>query len=380
MSDIEKLTLLTGQMHLEPGEDQPLEPLLPRARQTLTVKEACLPKGGTIKLLKTLLSSYCERNCRYCPFRSQRDLRRAAFTPDEFAKLFDSLYRSRFVEGIFLSSSIFNGSIYTQDKLLDTANILRKRYGFDGYLHLKIMPGAEQAQIEEAMRLADRLSVNLEAPHPDALSRLAPEKDYHTELLKPLQWIQHIRQNTSPSQAWKGRWPSSTSQFVVGAAGESDLDILSATTFLQDTCRVSRTYYSSFTPYPDTPLENLAPSPPRREFRLYQAFFLLRDYGFDLEELPYRPDGNLPSEIDPKLSWAEENLLHKPLEINHATRRELLRVPGIGPTRAAKILEYRRRDLLRSYSELRKAGLVSAQSAPFLLVNGHSPAQQAALF
>ncbi len=231
MSDIERLQLLTKQMHLEPAEDCHLDPLPSGGREAITVKNAIMPNGRRIKLLKTLLSSYCEKNCLYCPFRAQRDMPRAAFTPDDFAHLFDSLYRSGFVEGIFLSSSVFNGAIKTQDKLLDTATILRKKYQFKGYLHLKIMPGAEKAQVERAMLIADRLSVNLEAPHSKALAVLAPQKDMATDLLAPLKWIQEIRSKKSPSRAWKGKWPSSTTQFVVGAAGETDLDILSTTAF-----------------------------------------------------------------------------------------------------------------------------------------------------
>jgi len=380
MSEIERLKLLTQQMHLEPAEDCPGLTLPTRDREAITVKRALLPNGKSIRLLKTLLSSYCERDCAYCPFRSQRDLPRAAFRPDEFAQLFDSLYRAGFVEGIFLSSSIFNGGVTTQDKLLDTARILRQRLGFEGYLHLKIMPGAERAQVEEALTLADRLSVNLEAPHPEALAFLAPHKDFKSELLNPLQWIQEIREKDTPAKAWKGRWPSSTTQFVVGAAGESDLDILSTTVHLQETCRVSRAYYSSFNPFPDTPLENHRPSPPRREFRLYQAFFLLRDYGFQLEDLPYLANNNLPLDTDPKRAWADENLLHQPLEINTAARCELLRVPGIGPTRASRILSNRRQGRFTSFSQLRKSRMISDQSAPYLLVNGRSPAHQAALF
>lgn len=178
---------------------------------------------------------------------------------------------------------------------------------------MKIIPGAERAQVEEALRLADRLSVTLEAPHPEALAFLAPYKDFKSELLNPLQWIQEIRENDAPEKTWKGRWPSSTTQFVVGAAGESNLDILITTAYLQETCRISRAYYSSFNPFPDTPLENQSPSPPRRKFRLYQAFFLLRDYGFDLEDLPYLPINNLPLDTDPKRAWADENRLHHPL-------------------------------------------------------------------
>ena len=232
MSDIERLELLTRQMHLEPAEDCHQKPLPPGGREAITVKAAIMPNGRRIRLLKTLLSSYCENNCRYCPFRAQRDLPRAAFTPDDFARLFISLYRSNFVEGIFLSSSIFQGAVKSQDQLLDTAAILRKKYHFKGYLHLKVMPGAKRGQVEQAMHLADRLSVNLEAPHAAALAILAPQKDLESELLAPLRWIHEIRRTTPPNKAWQGKWPSSTTQFVVGAAGETDLDLLSTTDFL----------------------------------------------------------------------------------------------------------------------------------------------------
>jgi len=305
---------------------------------------------------------------------------RAAFTPDDFAHLFDSLYRSGFVEGIFLSSSVFNGAIKTQDKLLDTATILRKKYQFKGYLHLKIMPGAEKAQVERAMLIADRLSVNLEAPNSKALAVLAPQKDLASDLLAPLKWIQDIRRSKPPSQAWKGKWPSSTTQFVVGAAGETDLDILSTTAYLHKNSGISRAYYSSFNPIQGTPLEDMAPSHPRREFRLYQAFFLLRDYGFTLEDLNYQNSGNLPLDKDPKSAWADQHLLHQPLEINLAPREQLLRVPGLGPKRVENILSLRRKERLKSFTKLKKLRLITEKTAPYILLNGKSPARQLCLF
>ncbi len=380
MSDIERLKMLTSQMHLEPAEDCHQAPLPERGRKTITVKEAIMPNGRSIKLLKTLLNSYCEQNCRYCPFRAQRDIPRAVFTPDEFASLFISLHQTGLVEGIFLSSSIFGGAIRTQDLLLDTAAILRNQYQYKGYLHLKIMPGAEEAQVEQAMLLADRLSVNLEAPHSDALEILAPQKNLHTDLLDPLTWIQKIRTSRSPSASWSGKWPSSSTQFVVGAAGETDLDILSTTAHLHRHSGITRAYYSSFTPIQGTPLENLPPSSPKREFRLYQAFYLLRDYGYSLEDLPYQETGNLPLEEDPKTAWAKANILPEPLEINTAPRSSLLRIPGIGPIRANKILHFRHKAKLKTFSQLRKMNLVSENSAPYILIGGKSPALQLNLF
>ncbi len=380
MSDFERLELLTRQMHLEPAEDCGQSPLPTAGREAITVKAAVMPTGRRIRLLKTLLSSYCENNCRYCPFRAQRDLPRAAFTPDDFASLFMSLYRSGFVEGIFLSSSIFHGAVKTQDSLLDTAAILRNRYHYHGYLHLKIMPGAKQDQVEQAMHLADRLSVNLEAPHAAALATLAPQKNLESDLLAPLQWIHDIRTKKAPNKAWQGKWPSSTTQFVVGGAGETDLDILSTTANLFRNNGITRAYFSSFNPIPGTPLEDQAPSPPRREYRLYQAFFLLRDYGFSIEDLDYIKDGYLLLEKDPKTAWAERNLLHQPLEINKAPREDLLRIPGLGPARVENIIQLRRRGKLKSYSQLKKLRLIEEKSAPYILVDGRSPALQLSLF
>jgi len=380
MSDLERLELLTKQMHLEPAEDYRAKPLPPGGREAITVKTACTPNGGGIRLLKTLLSSYCEKNCTYCPFRAKRDFPRAEFTPDDFARLFISLYERKFVEGIFLSSSILHGAIRSQDLLLDTASILRNRYRFTGYLHLKIMPGAEKAQVEQAMRLADRLSINLEAPHSKALSALAPGKDLQADLINPLLWIEEIRTEQPPELNWQGRWPSSTTQFVVGAADESDRDLLQTTQHLSREAGISRAYFSSFSPIENTPLENRPASPPLREFRLYQAFFMLRDYGYQGDELPYTASGNLPQNQDPKRAWAEMNLLHAPIELNNASRKQLLRVPGIGIKRADRIISIRRQQRIKSISSLYKAKLITENSSPYILVNGKYPARQLSYF
>ena len=380
MSDIERLKLLTSQMHLEPAEDCTFGSLPPKEQGAIAVKTALMPNGQSIRLLKSLLSSYCENNCIYCPFRSQRDFPRASFTPDDFAQLFNKLHRAGFVEGIFLSSSIFGGAIKTQDLLLDTASLLRRKYDYQGYLHLKIMPGAEKDQVEQAMYLADRLSLNVEAPHSKALSFLAPQKDFLSDLIQPLMWINEIRTSKSPTLSWNGSWPSSTTQFVVGAARESDLEILTATEILYRKGGLSRSYFSSFNPIESTPLENTPPSPPLREHRLYQASFLLRDYRFSIRDLVYEDDGNLPLNKDPKLAWAQQNLLHNPLEINRASKQDLLRIPGIGPMRAASIIKLRKQDRIRSFSKLRKGNLVSQKTAPFILIDGKSPARQTRLF
>jgi predicted DNA-binding helix-hairpin-helix protein len=346
---------------------------------SLGVTHVQLPNGRAMPLLKTLLTSACERNCNYCPFRAGRNYRRTTFKPDEMAKAFIDMRRAGAVDGLFLSSGIIGGGVRTQDRLLDTVEIVR-RMGFAGYVHLKIMPGAERDQIYRAMQLADRVSVNLEGPTPAALSVLAPRKQFVEELLTPLRLIEEIRRERPPGEGWKGRWPSTVTQFVVGAAGESDVDLLSATHHLTHTAGLKRAYFSRFRPLPDTPLENHPAEDPWREHRLYQASFLFRDYGFDLEEMPFDAAGRLPLDTDPKRAWAEANLRDAPVEVNQADREALLRVPGIGPKGAEAILAARRRATLRSVGDLRRIGVRTKDIEPFVLLDGRRPVYQLRLF
>ena len=378
-ASFEQLKALTAQMHLEPAEDA-LCPQIPAKREDdIYVGHATLPNGKTIKLLKTLLTSACERNCNYCPFRAGRDFRRATFKPDEFAQTFMALHRAGAAEGLFISSGIANGGITTQDKLIATAEILRQKYQYEGYLHLKIMPGAERAQVERAMQIADRVSINLEAPNTKRLEMLAPKKQFLEELVEPLRWVDEIRRDQPDILGWRGHWPSSVTQFVVGAVGENDLELLHTTDYLYRKLHLRRAYFSPFNPIPDTPLENQPAESVKREHRLYEASFLLRDYGFGLEELPFEGDGNLPLNTDPKLAWAQTNLAETPIEINRASRSQLLRVPGIGLKGVEAILSGRRQNKIRSLVELRKIGVNPTRASPFILLDGKKPAYQLSL-
>jgi predicted DNA-binding helix-hairpin-helix protein len=230
------------------------------------------------------------------------------------------------------------------------------------------------------MLLADRVSVNLEAPNTERLARLAPHKVFLEELLQPLKWADEIRRTENPHRAWKGRWPSTVTQFVAGGADESDLELLTTTAWLNKNVGLKRAYYSAFHPIRDTPFENKTAVDPQREHRLYQASFLLRDYGFDLEELPFTIEGSLPLADDPKLAYAQTNLVHTPVELNRADKRALLRVPGIGPKGVEAILKARRAGKLRDISRLRALGVNAIRAAPFILLDGKRPAQQIALF
>jgi predicted DNA-binding helix-hairpin-helix protein len=372
----EKLKLVTSQMHLEPAEDTRCVQVVSRKQDKISVSDAVLPNGKRIPLLKSQLSTVCERNCNYCPFRSGRDFQRASFKPEEFAKIFLALYQSRIAEGIFLSSGLFNNGAFTQDNLLDTADILRNKYHFRGYIHLKIMPGAQFAQVERAMQLADRVSINLEAPTIATLQKLAPGKQFVEELVQPLKWIHQIRQAQPPYKGWDHHWPSSVTQFVTSAVGETDVELLSTTEYLYNQLKLKRTYYSNFNPIPDTPLENVPAGSPKREARLYEASFLLRDYGFGLEELPFDRDGQLPLDIDPKSAWAQQNLANYSIEINQAEKHELLHIPGIGPKSALAIVAARRKSKITNLDFLRSLGVNIHKAAKYITLNGKSPQSQ----
>ncbi len=395
MDSLNKLQILAGHMTLEPAEEVPPQPSLVgnqvapcgqvvnqrRQKQNeLGVFHAKMAGGKSIPLLKTLLTSACERNCAYCPFRAGRNYRRVTFKPEELAQTFMDMYRAGLVRGLFLSSGIIGGGVKTQDRLLDTVAILRQKHRFRGYVHLKIMPGAERAQVETAVTLADRLSINLEAPNERRLAILAPQKQFVAELLAPLRWVEEIRQTQPAHLGWNGRMPSTVTQFVMGGAGENDVELLSTAEFLHQQLHLARVYYSTFSPVPNTPLENQPAANPLRTHRLYQASFLFRDYRFSLEELPFDETGNLPLDTDPKLAWAYANLRENPIEVNRASREELLRVPGIGLKGAELILAARRRGTLREVAHLQQLGVHTSRLKPFVLLDGKRPSYQPSLF
>lgn len=303
-------------------------------------------------------------------------MKRLTFTPDELASGLDTLQRAGKVEGMFLSSGIIKGSVATQDKIIDTAEIVRNRYHYRGYLHLKVMPGIEYDQLYRLMQLADRVSVNLEGPTQHRLDALAPKKDFQRELLGMLQLAEQIRR-THPYEKLAG----TVTQFVVGAVGDTDLELLSLSNRLYRAYGLTRAYYSGFSPVIQTPFENLPATDPLREHRLYQASFLLRDYGWSIHDLDFLFDGNLPTHIDPKRAWAERHLRPSPLEIMTAGRAQLLRVPGIGPIGADKILHARRQGRITDLSDLRKLHIrAPEQAAPYILLDGHRPPEQMKLF
>ena len=340
------------------------------------ITNVATPKGS-LPILKTMVTTACERNCYYCPFRAGRSqMKRLTFSPDELGRGFDTLQRDGHVKGMFLSSGIIKGSVTTQDKIIDTAEIVRGRYHYRGYLHLKVMPGIEYGQLYRLMQLANRVSVNLEGPTQERLNALAPKKDFQRELLSMLQLAEEIRR-THPYEKLAG----TVTQFVVGAVGDTDLELLSLSNRLYRQYGLTRAYYSGFSPVIQTPFENLPATDPLREHRLYQASFLLRDYGWKVEDLPFLTDGNMQLDMDPKRAWAERYLREAPIEIMKASRQQLMRVPGIGPVGADTILKARRLGRLSDLSHLRQLNInAPEQAAPYLLLDGHRPAIQLSLF
>jgi len=379
MEVLEKLDWLSQACDLDAGEEG-CRNKLPVKRDGIMLTQTTRSDGKTSILLKTLLTSVCEHDCLYCPFRAGRDFPRMSFKPEEFASLSDNLTRAGIIQGVFLSSGVVGSGARTQDRLIATAEILRRKYVYQGYLHLKIMPGVEYDQVIQVMRLADRVSINLEAPNAERLPNLAPRKHFEDELFKPLRWIEHIRRTMPPVNTWKGHWPASCTQFVVGAANETDLELLRTTQTLHRSYGLLRAYFSAFQPHRDTPLENHEPTSHLREHRLYQADYLIRDYGFSEDELVVDAVGNLLQTHDPKLTWAERHLQQAPVEINNAGMETLLRVPGIGPKGARAIIAMRRMHRIRDISALFRCGINTKQVKEFILMDGIRPASQPALF
>lgn len=323
-----------------------------------------------------MMTSACEKDCFYCATRRGRNsLRRETFKPEELAAGFNIIHKRGLAEGLFLSSGVIGGGTRTMEKTIAAVDILRHKHEFRGYVHLKLMPGAERAAVERAMQLADRVSVNLEAPNTARLQKLSGTKAFTEELLAPLRAARDlIRQQPALSRT------SIVTQFVVGAAQETDREILSTSSRLYREIGLARIYYSAFCPILDTPLENLAPTDPLRELRLYQTDFLMRQYGFAFDELAFDSNDLLPLDTDPKTAWALAHPEKFPLEVQTADRQELLRVPGLGPKSVQRLLELRRAHTFTTINELTRLGADAERAAPFVLLNGKQPARQLALF
>ena len=331
------------------------------------IHRAALPNGGTCSLFKVLLTNVCLNDCAYCVNQIGRDVPRCAYQPDELAKTFMDLHYKRLAQGLFLTSGIGKNPTNTMESMVKVVEILRRRYQFKGYIHLKILPGAAFDTIEAGCKLANRVSVNIEAPTVQHLARLSQKKDLHNGILERMRWVKKLK-SLNDRLVPSGQ----TTQFVVGAAGETDRDILRTTNALYNEIGLRRAYFSAFNPVSHSILEDMSPTPPMREHRLYQTDWLLRVYGFkpDEVELALGNNDNLSLSKDPKFSIAQKQPWLFPVNVNTASYEELLRVPGIGPISARRIIDVRKESKINAVSQLTKMRVVTSRAVPFIWFKG----------
>jgi len=327
--------------------------------------------GRCVSLLKILLTNHCIFDCLFCVSRKSNDVKRAAFTVDEVVELTMNFYRRNYIEGLFLSSGIFKNADFTMERLLLVCKKLRLEQNYNGYIHLKTIPGASDELIKEAGLYADRMSINLEMPTEAGLKLLAPEKS-HEDVIKPLAFVQQNIAQFAEDKKLIKHIPKfvpagQSTQMVIGATPESDKDIMyTANTFYKN-FSLKRVYYSGYVPISnDTRMPVLGTQPPLlRENRLYQTDWLMRFYGFKVQEILNDANPNLDVDIDPKLSWAIRNMQHFPVDINKADYKMILRIPGIGVMSAQKIVQARKFGKLR-IDQLKKIGVAYNRAKHFI--------------
>ena len=330
--------------------------------------------GRCISLLKILLTNVCIYDCAYCLNRRSNDIPRASFTPDEIVALTMNFYRRNYIEGLFLSTGVIRSADYTMEQLIAVARRLREVERFNGYIHLKLVPGADPILIAQAGRYADRVSINIELPSRQSLALLAPDKPREA-VINPMRQVSGLILESQAARKESRKAPrfapaGQSTQLIIGATPESDLEIITLTEGLYKRLELKRVYYSAFVPGPSDNRLPALPTPPLlREHRLYQADWLLRFYGFAAHELLDEGRPNLDMRFDPKSDWGLRHLELFPVEVNRAEYEVLLRVPGIGVRSAQRIVQARRGTTLGEV-ELKKLGVVLKRAKYFLTAGG----------
>ncbi len=333
---------------------------------------AYAPDGRCISLLKVLLTNACVFDCLYCVNRRSSNVKRARFTVDEVVRITLGFYRRNCIEGLFLSSGIVRSPDYTMEQVVAVARTLREAHGFRGYIHLKTIPDAAPELLAAAGRYADRLSINVELPSAESLTRLAPEKDL-PGIRRTMGRLREAIDAGAEAKAPRFAPAGQSTQLIVGADASTDAEVLAMTAGLYGSYGLRRVYYSAFSPIPDASAAlPPRPAPLLREHRLYQADWLLRFYGFVTGEIATGADGNLPLEMDPKLAWALAHRERFPVDVNTAPREALLRVPGLGVRTVDRLLLARRHGRLR-VADLVRLRVPARKALPFLLAEGHRP-------
>ena len=346
------------------------------------------PDGRCVSLLKILLTNFCTYDCLYCVNRVSSNVPRARFTIDEVVDLTLAFYKRNYIEGLFLSSGIIQSPDYTMEQVVAVAKKLREEHDFRGYIHLKTIPDASDALLTEAGRYADRLSINVELPSIEGLKALAPEKDARAirismgrlrEKIDAAKAERADARNSADSQLKRVVAPprfatgGQSTQMIVGADASDDSRILSVSANLYGSYRLKRVYYSAFSPIPDASASLPLVAPPLvREHRLYQADWLMRFYGFAADEIVQRADGMLRLDMDPKLAWALTHRERFPIDVNRASREELLRVPGLGAKTVNRLIASRRYRRIRS-ADLARLRVAMAKVLPFVELADHRP-------
>ena len=330
--------------------------------------------GRCVSLLKILMTNHCIYDCKYCINRKSNDIERAILTPDEIVRLTINFYRRNYIEGLFLSSGVIKNADYTMEQMIAVAKKLRLEENFNGYIHMKVIPGASRELIHEIGLYVDRVSVNIELAENKALKLLAPDKkptDISTSMgLIRKNQIQNIEEKklfkSTPSFIPAGQ----TTQMIIGAGGESDFAILNRSENLYKNFGLKRVYYSAYVPVNKSGiLANTDAVPMVREHRIYQADWLLRFYNFKAEEILDEKNPFIDPLLDPKANWAVQNWHLFPMEINRASYKDLIRIPGIGVTSAKRIVMVRRHNVIK-YEHLKKLGVVIKRAKYFITVNG----------
>ena len=330
--------------------------------------------GRCVSLLKILMTNYCIYDCKYCISRKSNDIERAILTPDEIVRLTMNFYRRNYIEGLFLSSGVIKNVDYTMEQMIAVAKKLRLEENFNGYIHMKVIPGASRELIHEIGLYVDRVSVNIELAENKALKLLAPDKK-PTDISTSMGLIRKNQiQNTEEKKLFKST-PSfipagQTTQMIIGAGGESDFAILNRSENLYKNFGLKRVYYSAYVPVNKSGiLANTNAVPMLREHRIYQADWLLRFYNFKAEEILDEKNPFIDPLLDPKANWAVQNWHLFPMEINRASYKDLIRIPGIGVTSAKRIVMVRRHNVIK-YEHLKKLGVVIKRAKYFITVNG----------
>lgn len=361
------------------------EGLPPRLRHTrdvgalrpLNIRTLRPRAGQRTTLLRILMTNACSFNCHYCPMRRDRSMPRTLLKPEELVRIFLHAHRRGWCEGLFITTGIPGRPVKVMDDLIQVLELLRERHRFTGYVHVKLVPGGDESQIARLTTLASRVSLNFEAPCGASLKQIAPDKSFSTTM-RAFQLVRELvveeREELAAGKLRDPLHPGGTAgmtmQFVVGATPDTDRSLLGTVAELQAAGGVHHAHFSAFRPISDTPMESMPAAPAMREHRLYQATYLLQSYGFKADEIVYRESGNLPLSLDPKCAWALAHPEHFPVEVGTAPYEELVRVPGIGPVAARRIVGRRAGAVLRGLADLRQLGVLTTRAGGFLTLRG----------